>query len=72
MAYETPNAVKSVARRCNNELKSAVKSLPKGVNKDKVTRPIILKHYAPLETKGIQIGVLLWEIGVLNGVIKER
>ncbi|WP_140919061.1 hypothetical protein [Limnobaculum xujianqingii] len=68
MAYETPNAVKSVAKRCAKALKEANSTAPE------ITRPIILKHYEEIAALNVKFGLLALtrEVGVINGQFKER
>lgn len=64
------NALRAVARRCNDEIKSAIKSNP-GVNRDEISRPIIKTHFQKI-TPAFRLVDLLWAMGVINGVLKER
>lgn len=70
MKPEQSNALRAVARRCNDEIKSAIKANPKA-NRDDISRPIIQAHYKRI-TPAYRLVDLLWCIGVLNGVLKER
>ncbi|MCU5775066.1 hypothetical protein N5923_23590 [Erwiniaceae bacterium BAC15a-03b] len=70
MTPEQSNALRAVARQCNQEIKDAIKANPK-VNRDDISRPIIQAHYKRIEPV-YRFVDLLWCIGVLNGVLKER
>lgn len=65
------NALRSVAKRCNDELHAAIKKSPK-TPFDTLARPIIMKHYATLELLGISLPRFNYTIGMLNGRFTER
>ena len=67
---EKRNALQSVAKNCNNEIKTTLAALPANTNKDSITRPIILRHYEKLKPLGYKLAWLLFAIGVLNGQFK--
>lgn len=64
------NALRSAARRCNEELHQAVAAKPK-TPFDKLSGPIIKRHYQPIESIHRLVD-FMWTIGVLNGQFKER
>ena len=64
------NALRSAARRCNEELHQAVAANPK-TPFDKLSGPIIKRHYQPIESIHRLVD-FMWTIGVLNGQLKER
>ncbi|WP_173634967.1 hypothetical protein [Paramixta manurensis] len=70
MNAERQNAIRAVARRCNDEIKSAIKTNPH-VNRDDISRPIIKAHYQKI-SPSFRLVDLLWAMGVINGVLKER
>jgi len=70
MTPEQSNALRAVAKQCNQEITSAIKANPK-VNRDDISRPIIQAHYKRIKP-AYRLVDLLWQIGVLNGVLKER
>ncbi len=67
------NALKAIARQCNDELKKYAKRDKRG----KVTydhneiRPITMKYSERARLLGFKHSQLLIEIGTINGVIKE-
>lgn len=65
------NALLSVARSCNQEIKEEFKKNSQ-INRDKISRPIILRHYQKLKPMGIKLEHLLYKLGVLNGRLTER
>ncbi|RXA94007.1 hypothetical protein EQP49_21130 [Yersinia sp. 2105 StPb PI] len=67
---EKRNALQSVAKNCNNEIKTTLAALPANTNKDSITRPIILRHYETIKPLGYKLAWLLFAIGVLNGQFK--
>lgn len=71
MTPEMRNALRCCAREALNEAKKAFAENP-GVNKDKLSRPILLKHYERIKPLGISFVWLLYTIGVLNGVLEDR
>ena len=72
MTAEQDNAIRNVARRCNEAMKSAIKSAPKKTNIDTITRPILLSYYETIEPLGISFLRFLWVIGVLNGRFEDK
>ena len=64
------NALRSAARRCNEELHQAVAANPK-TPFDKLSAPIIKRHYQPIKPI-YRLVDFLWTIGVLNGQFEER
>ena len=72
MTAEQDNAIRNVARRCNEAMKSAIKSAPKKTNIDTITRPILLSYYEKIEPMGISFLRILWVIGVLNGQFEDK
>ena len=64
------NALRSAARRCNEELHQALAANPK-TPFDKLSGPIIKRHYQPVESIHRLVD-FMWTIGVLNGQFKER
>ncbi|MGH1594062.1 hypothetical protein ACRBEJ_08565 [Yersinia proxima] len=67
---ERHNALQSAARNCNNEIKTTLAALPVNINKDSITRPIILRHYEKIKPLGYKLAWLLFAIGVLDGQFK--
>ena len=65
------NALRQVAKNCNDELHQAIKKSPK-IPFDILSRPIIMKHYAKLELLGISLPRFNYTIGILNGRFTER
>ncbi len=55
---ERHNALQSTARMCNNEIKTTLAALPANINKDSITRPIILRHYEKLKPLGYKLAWL--------------
>ena len=70
MTEAEQNALRSAARRCNEELHQAVAANPK-TPFDKLSGPIIKRHYQPIESIHRLVD-FMWTIGVLNGQLKER
>ena len=70
MTEAEQNALRSAARRCNEELHQAVAANPK-TPCDKLSGPIIKRHYQPIESIHRLVD-FMWTIGVLNGQFKER
>ena len=70
MTEAEQNALRSAARRCNEELHQAVAANPK-TPFDKRSGPIIKRHYQPIESIHRLVD-FMWTIGVLNGQFKER
>ncbi|WP_369788370.1 hypothetical protein [Rouxiella sp. WC2420] len=67
---ESRNALRSAARRCNDELHQAIADNPK-VNFDTLSGPIIQRHYSAIKPL-FRLVDFLWTIGVMNGQFKER
>ncbi|HAU5716796.1 TPA: hypothetical protein JD348_25615 [Serratia marcescens] len=65
------NALRTVAKRCNDELHAAIKQHPK-TPFDTLSRPIIMKHFAQVELLGISLPRFNYTIGMLNGRFTER
>ena len=72
MTAEQDNAIRNVARRCNEAMKSAIKKKKKKTNIDTITRPILLSYYETIEPMGISFLRFLWVIGVLNGQFEDK
>ncbi|KHS42990.1 hypothetical protein [Hafnia paralvei] len=72
MTAEQDNAIRNVARRCNEAMKSAIKSAPKKTNIDTITRPILLSYYETIKPLGVSFLRFLWVIGVLNGQFEDK
>ena len=70
MTEAEQNALRSAARRCNEELHQAVAANPK-TPFDKLSGPIIKRHYQPIESIHRLVD-FMWTIAVLNGQLKER
>ena len=70
MTEAEQNALRSSARRCNEELHQAVAANPK-TPFDKLSGQIIKRHYEPIESIHRLVD-FMWTIGVLNGQFKER
>lgn len=71
MTQDQENALRAVARQCNEELKAAMRRKPKP-KYDDVSRHILAKHYEKIKPLGIPFIRLVWTIGVLNGRFVER
>ena len=70
MTEAEQNALRSSARRCNEELHQAVAANPK-TPFDKLSGPIIKRYYQPIESIHRLVD-FMWTIAVLNGQFKER
>ncbi|WP_459176921.1 hypothetical protein [Ewingella americana] len=64
------NALRSAARRCSDELHSAIAANPKAPF-DTLSGPIIKKHHQPI-SPAYSLALFMWKIGVLNGQFEER
>ncbi|EJF8031388.1 hypothetical protein M9M37_001851 [Escherichia coli] len=71
MTQDQENALRAVARQCNEELKAAARKKPKP-KFDDISRPILAKHYEKIKPLGIPFIRFVWTIGVLNGRFIER
>ena len=70
MTHEQENLIRFQARQCNDECKRALAG--KIVNRDAVTRPIILRHYSKIQTICAPFALFLVTIGKINGTLKDR
>lgn len=70
MTEEERNALRSAARRCSDELHSAIAANPK-VPFDTLSGPIIKKHHQPI-APAYSLPLFLWTIGCINGQFEER
>lgn len=66
MTPEQENALRATARRCNEELKAAMRKQPKP-NWNSVVPPILRKYHEILKPLGITLIKFNSEIGRLNG-----
>ncbi|WP_395264979.1 hypothetical protein V1605_18570 [Enterobacter soli] len=66
MTAEQENASRATARRCNEELKAAMRQRPKP-NWNNVVPPILRKYHEILKPLGISLIKFNSEIGRLNG-----
>ena len=64
------NALRSAARRCNDELHAAIADNPKAPF-DTLSGPIIKRHHTPI-APAYSLPLFMWQIGVLNGQFEER
>ena len=71
MDQKKANALRSVAKRCNDELHRAIEENPK-TPFDKLSRPIIMSHFEMIKPLGISLPRFNYTIGVLNGRFTER
>ncbi|OON34766.1 hypothetical protein BTJ39_23160 [Izhakiella australiensis] len=70
MNAEKQNALRAVARQCNDAIKYAIAANP-SANRDDISRPIIKSYYEKI-APAFRLVDLLWAIGVINGVLRER
>lgn len=71
MTYQNLNALRSIATKCNNEMKKAVKGKPKKQRVD-LLRPISDKYAKQAVLLGFDKFRLHYEVALLNGVLEER
>ena len=71
MKPEHENAVRAAARRCADELRSAMKAKPKPVW-DKVCLPILRKHHQQVAPLGVSLIEFNSVIGRMNGRFGEE
>jgi len=64
------NALRSAARRCSDELHSAIAANPKE-KFDTLSGPIIKKHHQPI-SPAYNLALFMWTIGCINGQFEER
>jgi hypothetical protein len=67
----TENALRNVAKKCNEALHGAIEENPK-TPFDKLSRPIIISHFAQIQPHGVSLARFLYTIGMLNGRFTER
>ena len=68
---EARNALRNIARRCNEEI-TAKRNANPGMNCDEITRPIFNGAMAMVKQLGFTPSHLYLEVGILNKRIKER
>lgn len=68
---EKKNALRSIARRANDEVKAKRRASP-ALSCDEISRPILNGCMPLIRQLGLTPGHLYVEIGILNGKIKER
>ncbi|EMX9223748.1 TPA: hypothetical protein ACTYHK_001637 [Citrobacter koseri] len=68
---ERKNALRNIARKVNDEVKAKRKSFP-AVSCDEISRPILNGCMPLVKQLGLTPSHLYVEIGILNGIIKER
>lgn len=71
MTPENDNALRSLARQANADIKIARQKSP-GMNVDDICRSVLSKFKEKVTLIGFTPSHLYWEIGVLNGRFKER
>lgn len=71
MDITTENALRNVAKKCNEALHNAIEENPK-TPFDKLSRPIIMSHFEMIKPLGISLPRFNYTIGVLNGRFTER
>lgn len=71
MDQKKANALRSVAKRCNDELHRTIEENPK-TPFDKLSRPIIMSYFAQIQPHGVSLARFLYTIGMLNGRFTER
>ena len=70
MTPEHENTIRSQARKCIGECKAATAG--NVVNRDAVTRQIILHHYDQIKAICQPFSRFLVTIGRINGILKEH
>ncbi|EEG1526742.1 hypothetical protein [Citrobacter youngae] len=68
---EARNALRNIARRCNEEISAKRKANP-GMNCDEIARPIFNGAMGMVKQLGFTPSHLYLEVGILNKRIKER
>lgn len=70
MTQEQENLIRFQARKCNDECNQVLAG--KVINRDAVTRPIILRHYSKIQAICAPFALFLVTIGKINGTLKDR
>lgn len=70
LTVEQINALRNCARAAIAETKQAFAENP-GANRDKISRPILKRHYEKIKPLGLQFEWLLIYIGRANGILKD-
>ncbi|MCQ6586389.1 cell division protein ZapA [Escherichia coli] len=70
MTPQQENALRSIARQANSEIKKSQTAVSKNVND--ICRSVLKKHRETVTLKGFTPTHLSLAIGMLNGVFKER
>ncbi|EEC8636788.1 hypothetical protein E9E46_RS18285 [Escherichia coli] len=71
MTHQQENALRSIARQANSEIKKARQQFP-DKNVDDICRSVLKKHRETVTLMGFTPTHLSLAIGMLNGVFKER
>ncbi|EEX9762817.1 hypothetical protein HQI15_17100 [Escherichia coli] len=71
MTPQQENALRSIARQANSEIKKARQQFP-DKNVDDIFRSVLKKHRETVTLMGFTPTHLSLAIGMLNGVFKER
>ena len=71
MTPQHENALRSIARQANSEIKKARQQFP-DKNVDDICRSVLKKHRETVTLMGFTPTHLSLAIGMLNGVFKER
>ena len=65
MEYDRDNALLQLAKRCNAECKQAI-------SQDQPTFPILIRYANQANNIGASQARLVYQLAVLNGLIKQR
>lgn len=71
MTPEKENVLRATARKCNEELKAAMRQSPKP-KFDAVSRPLLAKHFQTIKGLGIPFLLFVYTIGLINGQFKDK